>query len=255
VASAGTQVRAIHPMATHVMREGGIDLSAQVPTPIGDVDVDAVDLVITLSAERLCPELPAHTRHMRWVIDDPATEAGAMLEEQDRLDLFREARDEIKARLDVLLALHDMPEPLSASELHVSFHVDSVSRASRFYSWLLGVEPSMWTSRHVTFVHPQTHVSLMFVKRGGRRTKHRERSYDLGLEVADRDAVIQAYLRAVSSGFDIEKPPYTSWHGVPMHQMWLKDPSGNLVEIYAPLSSEELAELPDDRLALQDIEI
>ncbi len=32
-----------------------------------------------------------------------------------------------------------------------------------------------------------------------------------------------------------------------MHELWLKDPGGNLIEIYARLTDAELAEMPEDK--------
>lgn len=48
----------------------------------------------------------------------------------------------------------------------------------------------------------------------------------------------------------IEKLPSTTWNGTPLHQVWLKDPDGNLVEVYARLTAEELAEMPSDKAQL-----
>ena len=34
--------------------------------------------------------------------------------------------------------------------------------------------------------------------------------------------------------------------GTPLHELWLKDPDGNLIELYARLTEEELALRPPD---------
>lgn len=44
----------------------------------------------------------------------------------------------------------------------------------------------------------------------------------------------------------MRRPPRTTWRGTPLHELWLEDPSGNLVEIYARLTDEELASRPND---------
>ena len=44
----------------------------------------------------------------------------------------------------------------------------------------------------------------------------------------------------------VQKPPRTTWRGTPLHELWLEDPDGNLVEIYARLTDEELAGKPAD---------
>jgi hypothetical protein len=48
------------------------------------------------------------------------------------------------------------------------------------------------------------------------------------------------------AGFTVSKPPRTTWRGTPLHELWLQDPEGNLVEIYARLTPDELAEKPGD---------
>src|SRR5579875_1112935 len=72
--------------------------------------------------------------------------------------------------------------------------------------------------------------------------------YYLGIEVADRAAVVDAYHRARNFGAHVEKPPRTTWKGTPLHELWLKDPDGNLIEIYARLTDAELAAKPEDEL-------
>ena len=61
-----------------------------------------------------------------------------------------------------------------------------------------------------------------------------------------RAAVIDAHHRAVSAGWTLHKPARTTWRGTPLHELWLKDPGGNLVEVYARLTEAELAEMPED---------
>lgn len=46
---------------------------------------------------------------------------------------------------------------------------------------------------------------------------------------------------------EIVKPPRTTWRGTPLHWLWLKDPSGYLIEIYARLTPEELTVMPADQ--------
>lgn len=75
---------------------------------------------------------------------------------------------------------------------------------------------------------------------------HHDTLYHLGIAVADRAAVIDAYTRALAFGAHIEKPPRTTWKGTPLHELWLKDPDGTLIEIYARLTPEELAHKPAD---------
>ena len=61
-----------------------------------------------------------------------------------------------------------------------------------------------------------------------------------------RRAVIRAYELAKAAGVTVQKPPRTTWRGTPLHELWLEDPDGNSIEIYARLTDEELAGKPAD---------
>ncbi len=58
--------------------------------------------------------------------------------------------------------------------------------------------------------------------------------------------MIEAYHRALEARVPVEKPPRTTWKGTPLHELWLKDPDGKLIEIYARVTEEELALRPAD---------
>ncbi len=58
--------------------------------------------------------------------------------------------------------------------------------------------------------------------------------------------MVRSYHQAVAAGLKVNKPPRTTWRGTPLHELWLEDPDGNLVEIYARLTPGELAEKPAD---------
>ena len=70
--------------------------------------------------------------------------------------------------------------------------------------------------------------------------------YHLGVDVGSREAVVDAHRRAVAAGWTLRRPARTTWRGTPLHELWLEDPGGNLVEIYARLTPVELAEMPAD---------
>jgi hypothetical protein len=63
----------------------------------------------------------------------------------------------------------------------------------------------------------------------------------------DKAAVIDAYHRAVAVRAHVEKPPRTTWKGTPLHELWLTDPDGTLIEVYARLTDAELANMPADQ--------
>ena len=76
---------------------------------------------------------------------------------------------------------------------------------------------------------------------------HHDTLYHLGIGVLDKAKVVEAFHRARSIGVHVEKPPRTTWKGTPLHELWLKYPDGNLIEIYARLTEAELAGKPADR--------
>lgn len=65
--------------------------------------------------------------------------------------------------------------------------------------------------------------------------------------MAGKAQVISAYHAALAAGATIVKPSRTTWRGTPLHELWLRDPSGYLIEIYARLTGEELLCMPADR--------
>lgn len=59
--------------------------------------------------------------------------------------------------------------------------------------------------------------------------------------------VARHHVDAMTVGAAVEKPPRTTWKGTSLHELWLKDPDGNLIEmIYACLSDTEPAGKPAD---------
>lgn len=95
-------------------------------------------------------------------------------------------------------------------------------------------------------MRPELNLNFVLVVSDGKELHH-DTLYHLGVGVPTRAAVIEAYQRAVAAGIAIEKPPRTTWKGTPLHELWLTDPDGNLVEIYARLTAAELADMPTDQ--------
>jgi len=103
VQSAGSRPATVHPHAVAVMAEIGIDISAQESKAVDDTDIAAVDTVVTLCAEEVCPVFPGHVRRLHWPVDDPAAQVAG--EDGARsLARFRAARDRILADLKDLAA-------------------------------------------------------------------------------------------------------------------------------------------------------
>lgn len=242
VQSAGSSPTTVNPYTIDVMREIGTDLSGQTSKSVDTIDPASVDTVITLCAEEVCPVFLGKVNRLHWPIEDAASADPTLPPEQMR-QRFRTARDQIQARLEVLAALNDRPPGPEPIEFHASVRVKSLAESARFYAWLLGTEPKEWTHRYVTFVRPDLHTNFVLVVADGNELHH-DTLYHLGIAVADRSAVIRAFDLARAADLTVVKPPRTTWRGTPLHEMWLHDPSGNLVEIYARLTDEELVARP-----------
>jgi len=102
VSSAGIETHGKNPRAIAVMKEVGLDISAQESTRVTDEMLQQADLVITVCghADEHCPVLPAGTRKEHWPLDDPAKASGS---EAEIMDKFRATRDEIETRVKDLL--------------------------------------------------------------------------------------------------------------------------------------------------------
>ncbi|MBU4465566.1 MAG: hypothetical protein KKH75_06940 [Actinobacteria bacterium] len=92
--SAGSEpAGAIDPLAVEVMAEAGIDISTGSPAALTVDDVRAADVIITMGCGDACPILPGK-RYEEWVIADPRGQP---------IDLVRGIRDQIRARVQVLV--------------------------------------------------------------------------------------------------------------------------------------------------------
>lgn len=242
VMSAGSAPSTVNPYAVEVMREVGVDITAQRSKSVETIDAATVGTVVTLCAEEVCPVFLSAARRLRWPIVDPASDDPARTRDE-ALAAFRAARDQIRGRLEVLDALRELPEGPAPYEFHASVRVRDLAKSARFYAWLLGAPPREWTHRYATFVRPELGVNFVVVVSDG-KALHHDTLYHLGVAVADKAAVIRAHAQAKAAGHTVTKPPRTTWRGTPLHELWLEDPDGNLVEVYARLTDEELAEKP-----------
>lgn len=96
--SAGAKPTRVRPEAIAVMREARIDISGHQSKSVDGFLGQDFDYVITVcdNARETCPVFPAQTRRIHWSIEDPAAQNGS---EEERLDAFRRARDELQKRL------------------------------------------------------------------------------------------------------------------------------------------------------------
>ena len=104
VQSAGSMPSRVNPLAVRALAEIGIDIAGNRSKSVDDIDRAAVDTVITLCAEEVCPFVLGGARRLHWPIADPASD-DTTLTRDALLARFRTARDEIEARLGVLAPL------------------------------------------------------------------------------------------------------------------------------------------------------
>lgn len=245
VASAGSEPTKLNPYAIEAMAEIGIDISGHVSKSIDGTNAADFDYVITLCAEEVCPVLPDETHRLHWPIDDPASDDQNLTTEDFRAR-FAAARDNIDMRIAVLESLMDVPSGPESQEFHVSIRVGSLPKSTRFYSWLLNIRPKEWTHRFTTFIRPDLNLNFVLLVSDGKTLRH-DTLYHLGLDVGSKAGVVDAYDRALELGAEVFKPPRTTWRGTPLHELWLKDPDDNMIEIYARLTDAELANMPGDK--------
>jgi arsenate reductase len=103
VYSAGVNPVGVNPLAVQVMAEAGIDISCQDSKDLDAVPAHEVEILVTLcgdAAER-CPTLPGVKEILHWPLRDPARATGSP---DEALRSFREARDDIAARVRSLFA-------------------------------------------------------------------------------------------------------------------------------------------------------
>ena len=95
VLSAGSApADAINPVAVQAMAEEGIDIASEQPKVLTTEAVQASDVVITMGCGDACPFFPGK-RYEDWKLDDPAGQG---------IEAVRPIRDEIKGRIEALLA-------------------------------------------------------------------------------------------------------------------------------------------------------
>lgn len=94
VLSAGSAPKdSINPVAVEAMAELGIDIANQKPKVLTPEAVQQSDVVITMGCGDACPYYPGK-RYEDWKLEDPAGQG---------IEPVRVIRDEIKARVEVLL--------------------------------------------------------------------------------------------------------------------------------------------------------
>ena len=94
VRSAGSApTNEINPTVVQVLQERGISLHTAYPKPLSDSVVRAADVIVTMGCGDACPIFPGK-RYEDWDVRDPAGQP---------VDVVREIRDDIQARVTTLL--------------------------------------------------------------------------------------------------------------------------------------------------------
>ena len=97
VLSAGSRPAGyVHPLATEVMREIGIDLSGHTSKHLQEFTTREIETVITVcgNADQACPVFPGQVNRHHWPFEDPAHATGT---DEEKKAVFRRVRDEIRA--------------------------------------------------------------------------------------------------------------------------------------------------------------
>ncbi len=97
--SAGSRPTSVRPQAIVVLQEIGIDISGHRSKSVAEIPASEVDTVITLCGEEECPVFLGKAKRLHWGLSDPAAANGA---EKNRLSAFREIRDELRQRIELL---------------------------------------------------------------------------------------------------------------------------------------------------------
>lgn len=98
VSSAGSAPSRLNPLAVSALAEIGIDISGQRSKSVDDIPPDDVDVVVTLCADEVCPVFLGKALRFHWGLPDPAAAVGS---EDQKLQAFRNVRDELSRRLTV----------------------------------------------------------------------------------------------------------------------------------------------------------
>jgi arsenate reductase len=85
------------------MREVGVDVSGQRSKHVDAYAGQGFDYVITVcdSARQACPVFPGGGERLHWDVEDPAD---TIARGDGRLEAFRAARDELRRRIEELVA-------------------------------------------------------------------------------------------------------------------------------------------------------
>jgi arsenate reductase len=101
VYSAGVNPGTLNPLAVRAMNEVGVNIADHkaegVDTYLGKIIVDYL-VIVCDKASQTCPRVwPGLRERMFWPFDDPSSAQGS---DEEKLEVFRRVRDEIKAKIE-----------------------------------------------------------------------------------------------------------------------------------------------------------
>ncbi len=96
--SAGVIASGMNPYVIGVMAEEGVDIAEQHSKTIQAVMDESFDLVVTLCshADQRCPTFPMETKKIHVPFDDPLTLGNLAKTEEERIEIYRRIRDQIR---------------------------------------------------------------------------------------------------------------------------------------------------------------
>lgn len=100
VESAGVIASFVRPQAIEAMKEIGVDISGHRSKSVEEFTKENFDYVITVcdNAKEGCPVFPGKVKRIHWSFDDPAEATGS---DEEKLELFRRIRNEIREQLKI----------------------------------------------------------------------------------------------------------------------------------------------------------
>ena len=103
MSSAGLEPSVVNPWAIQVMKEDGVDISAQTSDDVNQYIDQNFDFIITVcdNARERCPYFPGEAERIHWSFEDPAAATGTG---EEILAVFRKVRDQIKNRVTEFLS-------------------------------------------------------------------------------------------------------------------------------------------------------
>ena len=88
----------VHESAIAAMHEQGLDISSNRSKNVNEFLEQPIDLVVTVcdNAKDSCPTLPGAITVLHWPFEDPAHATGS---DEEKMEMFRQVRDQISARI------------------------------------------------------------------------------------------------------------------------------------------------------------